>query len=429
MVDRVGVPLLAIRASLVIALVIAFAGCGSSGGGGSAGGRPAVSANLTARGTPASCARTVLATLRQVAKRIYHEGVSSERTRRALRLISRSVPLRAAVERGDARAVRAAAAPLLATGQITNLRVLRGGQVLADLGPPAVAPLPGTLTSSQGAPIGSFVTSVWSNEGLLEETNGLVQGVTVLRANGHTVGGSLELGPGALPGALPVRGSLTVNGVPFEYTSFPASVYPSGPLRVYVFRSIPSTAHLCGPTNEDTLVNTLSRIATLIYQGEAGHRTVAQVNRVARDAALLSAVSQRDPLATRQAVVGLLNQHIVRLRVSSAGRLLSDVGGPFVLAPVPGSLRLGGRTIGTFVLSIQDDEGYLRLAKRLAGLPVLMYMGPRLVLNSLGPAPGAVPANGRFRYRGRDFRTFTFTEKAFPAGPLRITVLIPIPYS
>jgi hypothetical protein len=422
MVDRVGVPLLAIRASAVIALVIAFAGCGSGGG---AGGHPAVSADLTARSTPASCARTVLATLRQVAKRIYHEGVSSERTRRALRLISTSVPLRTAVERGDAGAVRAAAASLLATGRMTNLRVLRGGQVLADLGAPAVAPLQGTLTSSQGAPIGSFVTSVWSNEGLLEETNGLLQGVTVLRANGHTVGGSLKLGPGLLP----VRGSLIVNGVPLQYTSFPARVYPSGPLRVYVFRSIRSTAHLCGPTNEDTLVNTLSRIATLIYQGEAGHRTVAQVNRVARDAALLRAVSQRDPLATRQAVVGLLNQHIVRLRVSSAGQLLSDVGGPFVLAPVPGSLRLGGRTIGTFVLSIQDDEGYLRLAKRLAGLRVLMYMGPRLVLNSLGPAPGAVPANARLRYRGRDFRTFTFTEKAFPAGPLRITVLIPIPYS
>jgi hypothetical protein len=176
-------------------------------------------------------------------------------------------------------------------------------------------------------------------------------------------------------------------------------------------------------------VNTLSRIATLIYEGEAGHRTNAQVNRVARDATLLHAVSQRDPLATRQAVVGLLNEHIVRLRVSTAGRLLSDVGGPFVLAPVPGSLRLGGRTIGSFVLSIQDDEGYLRLAKRLAGLPVLMYVGPRLVLNSLGPAPGAVGANARFRYRGRSFRTFTFTAKAFPDGPLRITVLIPIPYS
>ena len=424
MVDRVGVPLLAIRASAVIALAIALAGCGSSGGGSPARHRGAI-ADLTARSTPASCARTVLATLRQVAKRIYHEGVSSERTGNALRLISQAVPLRAALERGDPRAVQAAAASLLATGRITNLRVLRGGQVLADLGPPAVAPLQGTLTNRQGAPIGSFVTSVWSNEGLLEETNGLVQGVTVLRANGHTIGGSLKLRPGALP----THGTLTVNRVPFQYTSYPARVFPSGPLRVYVFRPVRSTPPLCGPTNEDTLVNTLGRIATLIYEGEAGHRTVGQVNRVARDPALLRAVSRGNLLATRQAVVGLLNEHIVRLRVSAGGQLLSDVGGPFVLAPVPGSLHLGGRTIGTFVLSIQDDEGYLRLAKRLAGLPVLMYMGSRLVLNSLGPAPGAVPANGRFRYRGRDFRTFTFTAKAFPAGPLRITVLIPIPYS
>ena len=226
MVDRVGVPLLAIRASAVIALAIALAGCGSSGGGSPAR-HPGAIADLTARSTPTSCARTVLATLRQVAKRIYHEGVSSERTRSALRLISESVPLRAAVERGDARAVRAAAQSLLATGRMTNLRVLRGGQVLADLGPPAVAPLQGTLTSSQGAPIGSFVTSVWSDEGLLAETNGLVQGDTVLRANGHTVAGTLKLRPGALP----VRGSLAVNGFPFQYTSFPATVYPSGPPR------------------------------------------------------------------------------------------------------------------------------------------------------------------------------------------------------
>jgi hypothetical protein len=427
MLDRVRVPLLAVRASAVIALatalLIACAGCGSSGPSG-AGGNPAVIADLTARSTPASCARTVLATLRQVAKRIYHEGVSSERTGSAVSLISNSLPLRLALERGDAGAVRAAAASLLATGRITNLLVARGGRVLADLGPPAVAPLQGTLTNSQGTRIGSFLTSVWSNEGLLEETNGLVQGVTVLRANGHTVGGSLRLRPGALP----VRGSLTVDGVSFQYTSYPASLYPSGPLRVYLFRPTRSTAALCGPTNEDTVVNTLSHIATLIYRGEAGHRTLAQVNRVARDAALLRAVSRHDPLATRQAVVGLLNEHIVRLRVSSAGALLSDVGGPFVLAPVPGSLRLGGRTIGTFVLSIQDDEGYLRLAKRLAGLRVLMYMGQRLVLNSVGPV-GAVPANAHFRYGGRDYRTFTFTANAFPAGPLRITVLIPIPYS
>jgi hypothetical protein len=127
--------------------------------------------------------------------------------------------------------------------------------------------------------------------------------------------------------------------------------------------------------------------------------------------------------------MGLLTQHIVRLRVSAGGRLLSDVGGPYVLAPVNATLRLGGRTIGSFVLSIQDDEGYLRLTKRLAGLDVLMYMGSKLVKNSLGPMPGTVPASGTYHYRGHTFRVFTLHAKAFPSGPLRIVVLIPIPYS
>jgi hypothetical protein len=82
------------------------------------------------------------------------------------------------------------------------------------------------------------------------------------------------------------------------------------------------------------------------------------------------------------------------------------------------------------VLSIQDDEGYLRLTKRLAGLRVLMYMrGSELVKNSLGPAPGAVPDSGRYQYRGRTFHVFTLDAQAFPSGPLTIHVLIPIPYS
>ncbi len=127
--------------------------------------------------------------------------------------------------------------------------------------------------------------------------------------------------------------------------------------------------------------------------------------------------------------MGLLNQHIVRLRVSAGGRLLSDVGGPYVLAPVTAPLRLNGRTIGSFVLSIQDDEGYKRLTGRLAGLNVLMYMGSSLVKNSLGPSPGAVPDSGTYDYHGRTFRVYTLHARAFPSGPLKIHVLIPIPYS
>ena len=119
----------------------------------------------------------------------------------------------------------------------------------------------------------------------------------------------------------------------------------------------------------------------------------------------------------------------MRLRVSVGGRLLRDVGGPDVLAPVSGVLGAGGRTIGTFVLSIQDDEGYMRLVRRLGGMRMLMYAGQKLVKNSLGAAPGTVPESGSYAYRGGLFRTFTLRASAFPSGPLRIQVLVPIPYS
>jgi hypothetical protein len=330
------------------------------------------------------------------------------------------------VERGGALAARTAARALIATGFMTNLKVMRGGRVLADLGSPdALAPLRGTLTGAGGAPIGTFVTSVWAAEGFLAETNGIAEARVALRANGRSIAGSFGLPSGGLP----AQGTLTTGGVDYQYTSFPATLYPSGSLRVYLFRSIHSTAPLCGRTPEDTVVNTLSHIATLIYTGEAGGRAMVEVRRVQHDAALLRAVARRDPAATRQAITALLNQHIVRLRVSAGGRLLSDVGGPYVLVPLNATLRLGGRTIGSFVLSIQDDEGYKRLTKRLAGLDVLMYMGSTLVKNSLGPTPGAVPASGTYHYRGRTFRVFTLHAKAFPSGPLRIVVLIPIPYA
>jgi len=250
--------------------------------------------------------------------------------------------------------------------------------------------------------------------------------VTILRTGERTVAGAF-----ALPsGELPAQGTLTRGGVAYQYTSYPASSYPAGgALRVYLLRRISTTASLCGASAQDTLVNTISRIAHLIYDGEAGRRTLVQIQRVQANRPLLSAVARRDPAATRRAVQTLLHQHIVRLRVSAGGRLLSDVGGPLVLAPVHAPLRLGRRTIGRFVLSIQDDEGYKRLAKRLVGLDVLMYAGSRLVKSTVGPVPGTVPASGSLRYRGQSFRLYTFYAKAFPSGRLRITVLIPIPYS
>jgi hypothetical protein len=421
--SKLGRVAIALAAIAGLGLLAGLAGCGS-------GLRDSTGEEAQADvepATPGSCASTVLEALGHVAVRVYREGVASERTASALHMIRGSTALRRAVEEGDARGALAAERALLATGHMTNLRVMHAGKVLAEAGREgAPTPLRGTLRDASGAPIGGFVTSVWANGSLVAETSGIAEGVAVLRAGERTVAGTFPLPPGKLP----AQGVLTRGGVAYQYTSFPGTAYPAGDaLRIYLLRSVGSTAPLCGASDEDTIVNTISHVAHLIYQGEAGRRTLKQVHRVQRNQPLLSAVAHRDAAATRRAVEALLHQHIVRLRVSAGGRLLSDVGGPFVLAPVHASLRLGGRTIGDLVLSVQDDEGYKRLAARLVGLDVVMYMGSRLVKSTLGPSPGAIPTSGKLRLRGRTYRLFTFNAEAFPSGPLRITGLIPIPYS
>jgi hypothetical protein len=411
------------RAAAGLLLAAGLHGCGS---GSAAVGDAAREARELAHQTCADCAGSVMHTLAQIAKHVYHQGVSSERTHVAFRVIAGSARLRSAVERGDPAAARAAAQALVAGGRLTDLRVLRpNGEVLADVGSPAVAPLRGTIAGSGGAVIGSFVTSVWADDGIVAETNGIAHAFTVVRAQGRSIAGSLPLPRGQLP----AKGRLTVKGVGYSYTSIPGERYPAGAVRIYLLRPTSSLAPLCGGTERETVKRTLAQVADAIYAGEGGPRAQTQVRRVQQDAAFGRAVARGDPVATRTAIDNLLTEHIVRLRVSTAGQLLADVGGPYVLAPVRATLRRGGSRIADFVLSIQDDEGYLRLLRRLANIDVLMYMGPRLVKNSLGPSPGSVPAGGLFRYRGRTFNVFTVHARSFPAGPLEIRALIPIPYS
>jgi hypothetical protein len=420
---------LRVLAPALLAGGVALVGCGS---GSSDAARAARERAETAPQPRSACPDTVLHTLGQIAKHVYHEGVHSERTRTAEKLIAGSRPLREAIEHGDSAAVATVARSMIATGRITNLRVLRGAsggegqrEVLADEGSGAVAPLRGTIAGVGGAPIARYVTSVWSDEGIVAETNGIAQSYTVLRAGARNLAGAFALPPRQLP----AKGSVQVRGVGYRFTSIAGARYPAGSVRIYLVRPASSFASLCGSTARQTQVNTLRSAARVIYAGEVGARAQTQVRRVQSDPALVRAVAARDAEATRLAIDNLLTEHIVRLRVLVQGRLLRDVGGPYVLGPVPGTLSQGGRVIGTFVLSIQDDEGYLRLARRLGGVYVLMYMGSTLVKNSLGPNPGNPPQQGPYTYRGRRFEVFTLNVSAFPAGPLHIRVLVPIPYS
>src|SRR5271166_3881935 len=102
---------------------------------------------------------------------------------------------------------------------MTNLEIVRAGRVLADVGSPAaLAPLSGTISGASHSPIGTFVTSVWSDEGFVLETDGVTNGAVALRAQGHSIAGSFRLPAGPLPR----HGTITVHGIDYQYTSFPA---------------------------------------------------------------------------------------------------------------------------------------------------------------------------------------------------------------
>ena len=414
----------------IAVILAALAGCGSGGSDAPAAGGPApaaVPATLLRPIPPpsgADCPAVALTTLGRVLQRIYDEGVSSEEVLAARDLINRNQQLHQALESGDASGAKAAATRLLATKHMTHLTVERGGKVLADVGEPAIAPLEGQIKGSGGRVIGSYLATLFSAHTFESEAKGITYGEVAVRAGGKVQAGSTTFGAHELHGV----GELTKDGIEYEYVALPVAAYPSGTATVEVFRTRRSLTPVCGTTREETVARTLRGVATLIYKGEAGPRARLQVARVQAYKPLLEAVASRNPEAARKAIDILLHKHVVRLRVSSGGTLLADVGGPYVLAPLRAPLTLNGRQVGELELSIQDDEGYKRLAERLAGVHVVMSMGGQVVKNSLGPITLPIPASGTYTYQGHRYTVFTVPAEAFPSGPLTIRVLVPDPY-
>ncbi len=89
-------------------------------------------------------------------------------------------------------------------------------------------------------------------------------------------------------------------------------------------------------------METLGHVGELVYQEELHSPDVAATLRhIEGSSAFQRAVAARDPVATRDAIVGFFREHIhvVRVRVMTGAGLLVDVGGPYVLAPVHGTVR------------------------------------------------------------------------------------------
>jgi hypothetical protein len=194
----------------------------------------------------------------------------------------------------------------------------------------------------------------------------------------------------------------------------------------------PAAGGACGGQAAETLAAAVGMVATRIYAGElAGSETRSDQRQVESYAPLQSALAAGDREAIKAAVTALVysHTHVVRLRVTRGASVLADVGGPYILAPVGGTLRVHGRALGHYVLSVQDDLGYIKLVTRFLGVPLVLRVGAHQlpVAGQLAPAPPGIPDHGPVSYRGGAYRAFSFPARSFPGGPLRISLLVPVP--
>ncbi len=188
----------------------------------------------------------------------------------------------------------------------------------------------------------------------------------------------------------------------------------------------------CGASTLATIAAVDATVTTDIYRNElAGTEVNFDLRQITAAADLLTAVTKGDRAATLRAVSRIVYHpawHIVRLRVlDAAGHILADVGGPYVIAPVPGVLRSGGRLVGSFVMSVQDDLGVTKLETRFVGDPIGIYLKGKLVADLGASFPSTPPTGSGLTLSGVGYRAVAQTYDAFPAGTLSAVILVAPP--
>ena len=399
------------------ALLIALVGCGGASRTRSA----AAQQPLPAAGCPA----VVRGTLAAIGRRIYLQAADGGNVVSARRRLARSRELSRAVAAGDAGATRAALGPLL-KHQIRRIVVRHGAHVLADIGAGhSLAPVRGVIRDAAARPVGRYTLTV-SNDRAIAGVTRAVTGAQVLMSRGRRV--IVSTLPHA-PALRPPRSFVRVGGVRYTAATFAGTAFPRGRLQVTML--LPAAAlRTCAPTVAATRAATVGAVGQRLFAAESSGAQVQRVLRhVASDGGFRSAVAHDDPQALRRAIVrffGDRNLHVVRIRATTAGgRLINDVGGPYVLAPAARSVRdAAGRLLGTVTLSVQDDTGYIKLMQRFTGAAVLLRTPAGQVPGStLAPGPATLPGSGVVSYAGRSYEAYSFAAGAFPSGPLQISLL------
>lgn len=308
--------------------------------------------------------------------------------------------------------------------QAIHVRIVRGGRLLADMGRPhALAPSSGPIRGPDGRVVGRFLLAVQDDRAYVMVLHRITGAEVLLRVGRHQVLGTLTPGPARIP----QRGTVAYRGKRYEALSFDATAFPAGPLRISILADA-AAADGCAATVDATIANTLGGVGRRIYEEEASSGAVSQmIRRIQASQPFVRAVARGDGAGALRSIRGFfrLHQfHIVRVRVLRQGRLLADLGGPYVLGPAQGVLHdRAGRQIATFLAAVQDDAGYLKLAQRFTGADVVMSAAGQVVMSTLPGAPATLPRHGRVELGGRHYHVYSFDATAFPTGSLRVSLL------
>jgi hypothetical protein len=418
-------------------LAATLAACGSSSNSSSSAATTTTGAasSTSALATRHDCKAVVAQTLGAVAERIYDAARHGNVVGQAVHRVESSKALAAAVSSNDAPAARAVLRSLLA-GQIAVVQVMKGGKLFAGVRSSprshvAIASVSGQVKGT-GVP---FVLSTQTVGSYLKVTKQVTGADLLLLTGTKGIGARIAstVATTKLPAELPARGPVEIGGRKLQAYTLPATFFPSFPIRI-VLLTAPMNGASCTKTSpERTASETLGHVGERIYQEEAGSPSVrATLRRIEADSGFQHAVAARDTAAIRATIVRFFGEHIHVVRVRAyavepdrSQRFLYDLGGPYVLAPVHGSVHSAGKLVGRFSFAIQDDAGYLRLARLFTGAEVLMRVGSKQVMGSLEPGPPSIPNHGTVEYRGKSYEAYSFSGVAFPSGPLRISLLIP----
>jgi hypothetical protein len=175
--------------------------------------------------------------------------------------------------------------------------------------------------------------------------------------------------------------------------------------------------------------------ARAVYDGQVrGAHSLAVLHRVGRDPILLQDL-QAGRIAAARAYVAhqfpavWYHWHVSRLRITQGGRLVSELGVPFVLPPSQMTLHgPGGRAVGTLQVSMQDEIGFVRLMHRRYPPVQVVVRGQgasHLRTSMRAAALTRLPASGSVKLGNRRYLVRSFREPSWDGGRVTIWILLP----